>query len=86
MFLSVTPQVAAQRGGFGAERYESSEMQDRVRKLFDRIGQEVGYAKWRNVDAGGSMEDVEAELLSLAEKVCIAGRDQLPRPVGQLWK
>ena len=80
-FLSVTPAVAASRGGFGEERYESSSMQGRVRTLFQRIGQEVGSGKWRIVDADQTIPQVEAELKEAAVQVC---RD-VEGEVGKLW-
>ncbi|TFK25153.1 hypothetical protein FA15DRAFT_655393 [Coprinopsis marcescibilis] len=41
LFLDIAPEQAKQRGGFGEERYEKEEMQARVRKLFERIGEET---------------------------------------------
>lgn len=83
LFLSVSAEVAAQRGGFGEERYEKSEMQEKVRQLFRRIGDDVGPKTWHELDAGQSIEDVEEDLLSIARKVC-EDDDKLGR-VGKLW-
>lgn len=82
-FLSVTPAVAASRGGFGAERYESSSMQSRVRTLFEQIGQEVGSDKWTLIDADQTVAEVEARLLQHAQQVVSAS--SLDVPVGKLW-
>lgn len=35
IFLDVSPETAAQRGGFGQEKYEQTDMQIRVRELFE---------------------------------------------------
>lgn len=80
-FLSVTPAVAASRGGFGAERYESSSMQGKVRTLFDKIGQEVGSRRWTVIDADQTIDKVELELGEKAVKVCANVDGQL----GKLW-
>ena len=82
MFLAVSPEVASHRGGFGQERYESHEMQDRVRDLFAKIATDVGTFKWRIIDAGQSIEQVEAELFLIANKICTTR--QLGA-VGKLW-
>src|SRR5256885_16919812 len=37
IFLKLSTKDAAQRGGFGQEKYENREMQDRVRDLFDDL-------------------------------------------------
>lgn len=41
LFLDISPSAAAQRGGYGEERYEKAEMQLRVREVFSRIGNEM---------------------------------------------
>lgn len=83
-FLSVSPDVAAARGGFGEERYESREMQAAVRRVFATIAGEVGPERWKEVDADGTMEDVERELLSLAQALLV--QEGRPAEVGQLWR
>ena len=37
IFLDVSPETAAQRGGFGQEKYEQTDMQIRVRELFEEL-------------------------------------------------
>jgi dTMP kinase len=39
LFLDVSAEAAMCRGGYGAERYEKKELQDRVRKLFGELQQ-----------------------------------------------
>ncbi|KAJ5104643.1 hypothetical protein NUU61_001990 [Penicillium alfredii] len=61
LFLSISAQEAAKRGGFGAERYENETMQTRVRELFRTI-----FERQHDVcivDAGGSFDQVSQEIL-----------------------
>lgn len=63
LFLDISAEGAAKRGGFGTERYEKQEMQDRVRELFKEMrthqdeGEDIVV-----VDAGGSVEEVESAI------------------------
>lgn len=81
LFLDLSPEVAATRGGYGTERYETSEVQLAVRKLFSRIGEEVG-EKWCVVDAGRGKDDVEKEVWERVEKA----REEVGGEVGKLWE
>lgn len=60
LFLDISPEDASNRGGFGTERYEKQEMQDRVRELFQEMrthqdeGEDIVV-----IDAGESVEKVE---------------------------
>lgn len=67
VFLSLSPQVAAQRGGYGEERYEKEEMQRKVREAFGEVEKLVLAAepeslesrnRWTRIDAGGTQEEV----------------------------
>ncbi|TKA81241.1 hypothetical protein B0A55_02373 [Friedmanniomyces simplex] len=80
VFLDVSAEVAEQRGGFGAERYEKAEMQGRVRELFGELrakGREDG-EDVVVVDAGRTVEEVQAEIWRVVEgtvkKVAAEGR------------
>lgn len=69
LFLDVAPEAAAERGGFGAEIYESGRMQTRVRELFYDL---LGLPDGRDiciVDAGQSLEDVEREVWAFVKGV-----------------
>ena len=63
LFLSLSPEEAAKRGGFGLERYETDRMQVRVRQLYQTLLEKEGNDEFCVVDAGGSMDDVEREVL-----------------------
>ncbi|KXG49590.1 Thymidylate kinase [Penicillium griseofulvum] len=72
LFLSISPEEAAKRGGFGAERYENEAMQTRVRELFRTIlekQQDVSI-----IDAGKSIDEVAREIQD-AVAGCIARLD-----------
>ncbi|KAF2153348.1 thymidylate kinase, partial [Myriangium duriaei CBS 260.36] len=59
VFLELSPSEAAKRGGWGEERYEKKEMQDRVRELFHEIKASPDGEDFVTINAGGSIEDVE---------------------------
>jgi dTMP kinase len=54
-FLDVSAEEAAKRGGFGAERYENKDFQDKVRVNYDRIMQ--GDPTWKRVDTDAKSLD-----------------------------
>ncbi|OBZ66494.1 Thymidylate kinase [Grifola frondosa] len=59
LFLDVSPEKAKERGGYGDERYEKEDVQERVRDVFERIGIEMGEgSKWIVVDADLPKEEV----------------------------
>ena len=69
VFLDITPEDAAKRGGFGDEKYETSVMQRRVRELFYELKDLPDGENMRVLDAGRSMEEVEGEIADLVEKI-----------------
>lgn len=72
LFLSISAEEAAKRGGFGAERYENEAMQTRVRTLFRSLFD--GQSDICTVDAGRSIDEVSRELQA-AVTDCIARLD-----------
>ncbi|KAF4304352.1 thymidylate kinase [Botryosphaeria dothidea] len=74
IFLDISPEKAAQRGGFGSEKYENSRMQKRVREIFADIKtlQQEGQ-DFITIDAGDSEEEVakrvEEAALDIIKKV-----------------
>ena len=84
-FLDVSPAKAEQRGGFGNERYEKKEMQERVRLVFDRIAEEVegsGVGKWVVLDADLEKEEVEQ---SVWDEVKVLVEGGVQEPIRKLW-
>ena len=62
LFLHISPEDAAKRGGFGTERYEKKAMQDRVRGLFEEVRSKKEGEDFVVVDAGGSVEEVQGRI------------------------
>lgn len=83
VFLDISPEKAQQRGGFGEEKYETSEMQKRVRILFSEL-MAAGDEKEdvRIVDAGRSVEEVRTEIWAIIEK--LMGSDTLDKPLRKI--
>lgn len=63
LFLDVSAEAAMSRGGYGAERYEKREMQDRVRRLFGELrGHRDEWEDIGVVDADRGVEEVGEEI------------------------
>lgn len=61
LFLTISPQIQATRGGFGEERYESDLIQTAVRGCFERLWK--GYdGNVQNIDAEGTLDEVETRI------------------------
>ena len=64
LFMELSPERAATRGGFGEERYENPAFQEAVRGAFAALQQRMagvvggGEGWWCNVDAWGRVEEV----------------------------
>lgn len=90
IFFDITPEIAKERGGFGQERYETEEMQLRVRKFFHRIGDELCAQRdnagegtqWVSIDAGKGRDEVAGEVWNLVEPL-IKRSDY--GPMQKLW-
>jgi len=65
VFLDIAPEAAALRGGYGEERYEKREMQERVRGKFKRVAESV--EGWVELDAGRGLEEVKEEIWGWVE-------------------
>lgn len=58
-FLDVSPEEAQKRGGFGNERYETTEFQAKVRKNYDKLIDD----NWRIINTDGkNLDQVFAEI------------------------
>lgn len=62
IFLDISAEDAAKRGGFGTEKYERQEMQDRVRGLFEMLMQKSEGEEMVRINAGGSVDVVQSEI------------------------
>lgn len=58
IFLDISAEKAAERGGYGGERYEKLEFQKKVAESYKLLHD----SSWEIVDACQSMEDVEKQL------------------------
>lgn len=67
LFLDIEPDVASQRGGFGDEKYETSQMQKLVRQYFHRLLKQSDGEDMVLVDAARSLEDVQQDMRTLIE-------------------
>ncbi|KAL2010577.1 hypothetical protein VTN00DRAFT_6384 [Thermoascus crustaceus] len=63
LFLSISPQEAAKRGGYGLERYETDTMQKRVRELFHSLLEMPHNDEICVIDAGRSVDEVHNDML-----------------------
>jgi dTMP kinase len=80
VFLDISPEEAAKRGGYGDEKYEKREMQDRVRVLFGELMEKNGEREdLEVVDAGRGVKEVHQSVLKVVrekiEKVDAEGRE-----------
>jgi dTMP kinase len=62
IFLDISAEDAAKRGGYGTEKYEKKEMQDRVRELFETLMQRKEGEDFVRIDAGSSPGDVQEKI------------------------
>lgn len=69
LFLNISPEAAAKRGGFGNEKYETSDMQMKVRQLFHELMNRSDGQDMRMVDAGRLVEEVEKDIAKEVERV-----------------
>lgn len=66
LFLRISPEEAAKRGGFGAERYENQPMQNRVRGLFQDLLDRQRSDDIHIIDAGRAFDEVSQDILKIA--------------------
>ncbi|WIA12179.1 hypothetical protein OEZ85_012250 [Tetradesmus obliquus] len=79
VYLELDNAAAAARAGFGGERYEKAEFQDRVRAVFQQLKE----PSWLVVDASQSVEQIHEQIL--AEALQVVRRCKEGQPIQQLW-
>lgn len=62
VFLDIEPDIAAKRAGFGEERYEAREMQQRVRAGFLALMTKEDPGHITRVEAGEGLDEVESKI------------------------
>ena len=79
MYLELSLEDAARRGGFGEERYETTEMQRAVKEMFESMREPW----WDVIDANRDEEVIEREVLEIA--LGAIERAKSGEPLGTLW-
>ena len=86
MYLSLPPGVAASRAAYGVERYETLDIQNRVKAQFQLVAEQVrkrhGGDRWVDVSAEGSIEEVGRAIWGILE----GSRSGTTKPLGVLWR
>ena len=63
MYMEISEDAAKKRGGFGEERYETTEMQKNVREVFADLREDW----WNVVDADRTIEEVQKDVQTIAK-------------------
>jgi len=76
LYLELTPEAAKQRGDYGQERYETIEIQTKVRQQFHLLKADAsntsktvglgGSTVWHTVDASQTLDQVHQHIRQLA--------------------
>lgn len=66
IFLDILPELAAERGDYGSERYERLDFQKRVHSAYLKMRDE---RTWHFVDASKSPELVESQIDSIIQSI-----------------
>ena len=69
VFLDISSEAAAGRGGYGEEKYENGEMQEKVRGVFGTLMRSPDGRDIRVVDASRSEDEVGRDIRTLVDKV-----------------
>ena len=86
LFLDVAPEAAAQRGGFGGEKYETSAIQKRVRELFYELMGTSDGLDIQVVDAARSIQDVEKDIVARVRDMMEQPRMAVPLTAIVPWE
>lgn len=78
VYLTLTSEAMAKRGGFGIERYETTEMQRNVGKIFERM---IEKPLWQVINADKTEEDLTDEL----EKILINKIENVKDEIESMW-
>mmetsp|Transcript_4749 Transcript_4749/g.6168 ORF Transcript_4749/g.6168 Transcript_4749/m.6168 type:complete len:293 (+) Transcript_4749:95-973(+) len=90
IFLQLSPAQAEERGGYGEERYETLEMQLRVRERFaelQKMDQSFGVdaPSWHIIDAAQTIEQVQSEIWQVVDNT-LASINEKDKPLQKLWE
>ena len=85
IFLTVSAAVAAERGGFGIEKYETDQMQQNVREMFDQLWRRIPSENLVMINADESLGQVEQQVLEkVLSKLSSADSSSACRTLGAL--
>lgn len=73
LFLDISSENAAKRGGYGEERYEKQDMQVKVRTLFKRLFARLPNLSVKVIDAGLPMQEVADQIWKAYKDLDAAG-------------
>jgi dTMP kinase len=62
VYLTLTDEAMSRRGGFGEERYETTEIQRKVKAMFEKM---IEAPLWQVIDADKNVDELSNELESL---------------------
>lgn len=79
VYLTLTAEAMARRGGFGIERYETSEIQKNVKKIYERM---IESPLWQVIDADKTENELTDELEHMIVKKINDTNDE---PLSTLW-
>lgn len=79
VYLDIPPEKAAERGGYGGERYELLEFQRKVAQHYKLLED----SSWKIVDACSPLEDVEKQVKHIVLEHVMAC--QKGKPLSNLW-
>ncbi|KAL4359852.1 hypothetical protein AHAS_Ahas08G0118800 [Arachis hypogaea] len=79
-YLDIPPEKAAERGGYGGERYEKLEFQKKVAESYKALHD----VSWKSVDACQPIEDVEKQLQEIVFD-CVTECQKGKKPLSLLW-
>lgn len=82
LFLDISPEDAAKRGGYGEERYEKEEMQAKVRSLFKGLFERMEHLDVKTINAGQSLKDVSDDIWKAYE--ALQEKHPSPQPLQHL--
>ncbi len=74
IYLDLSPEEAKKRGGYGRERYEKTEFQDKVRRLYDRLS--GASPLWKTLDASQPKDQLHQEIKTLVFDTIRQVRDE----------
>jgi dTMP kinase len=87
VFLDLNPDEAVKRGGYGDEKYEKREMQERVRVIFKCL-KEYGQEETEDmvmIDAGGSVDEVSQKIIETARmKLAAVERGEMGKEIRRI--